>query len=449
MPSVAILGGGIAGLTAAFQLQQAGLGVTVLEAKNQPGGVIQTEQSKGFLVEYGPNSLRAPTPLLTSLVESLGLADEVAEASTAARRRYVVRDGNLVALPTSPSSLLHTRFLSVKGKLRLLREPFTAPADPDAEESVATFVRRRLGREMLDYGANPFVAGIFAGDPARLSLRHAFPRLWAQEQQYGSLLKGQFKTARQRTAQGNMPGIFSFREGLQCLPDALAARLSDLRLGTTVTKLERTAQGWTVTTQQEDATTSATYDAVLSTLPLHRLADLRFAAELDASPLSNVAYPPVAVVAMGFRREAVAHPLDGFGVLVPEIEDFNVLGTIFSSTVFPDRAPEGHVLLTTLLGGARDPNLARQPAGTLYKTVLRDLHRLLGVRGDPVFTRHHVWHHAIPQYTLGYGTVKDLLADLETHHPGLFFAGNYRQGIAVGDTMASADEAAQRLARRF
>ncbi|HMB91632.1 MAG TPA: protoporphyrinogen oxidase, partial [Rhodothermales bacterium] len=310
MPSVAILGGGIAGLTAAFLLEQAGFEATVFEKKDQPGGVIQTEQAEGFLVEYGPNSLRAPTALLQSLIADLGLADDIVEASAAVRRRYVVRNGKLVALPSSPPGLLRSKLLSLKGTIRLLGEPFIAPADPAIEESVATFVRRRLGQEALVYGANPFVAGIFAGDPEQLSLQHAFPRLWEWEQQYGSLLKGQFKTARQhRSDSNNPPGIFSFRGGLQRLPDALAAQLSDLCLGTTVVGLERTSVGWTVTTRQDDAITSATYDAVLSTFPLHRLANVHFDAGLDASPLFDVPYPPVAVVAMGFQREAVTHPL--------------------------------------------------------------------------------------------------------------------------------------------
>ena len=428
----------MAGLVAAFRLRRHGLGVTVFEQADVPGGAVRTEQAEGFLVEHGPNSLRARTPELHDLIVRLGLGSEVVEADAAARRRYVVRGGRPVALPASPPGLLASAFLSWPGKLRLLAEPFVPRGAADAGESVAAFVRRRLGAEALAYGADPFVAGIFAGDPERLSLRYAFPRLLALEQTHGSLLKGLVNA--EKAAAGG--GIFSFQEGLGRLPAALAEALGPaLRLGMAVTGVRAEGGGFFVEAGGE----ATRFEGVVSTLPLGDFAALH--AMPDLGVLRQVKHPPVAVVALGFRREDVAHPLDGFGLLVPSAEtSFRILGTIFASTVFPGRAPAGRVLLTTLVGGSRRPHLARQPDDVREAAVLEDLQRLLGVRGAPVFRRQSLWPRAIPQYELGYGAVLARLEALEAAHPGLVFAGNYRQGISVPDTIASAEAAAERLA---
>jgi oxygen-dependent protoporphyrinogen oxidase len=449
MPTIALVGAGIAGLTAAYQLHQRGLDVTVFDAHEEAGGVIRSEQAGHFLVEYGPNSLRASTPLLEELIDTLDLTDQVVEAQPAATNRYIVRDGEMIALPTSPLGLLTTTAFSLKGKLRLLSEPFIDPRTADDEESVADFVQRRLGREALEYGANPFVAGIFAGDPEVLSIEHAFPALHTLEAEHGSLLKGQFQRARARKADPTPKaryGLFSFREGLQTLPRALADTLGDcLHTGTRVTRLTPGDGGWMLTTQTGGMETTYRADAVLSTAPLYYLPKLLSDLAFDLDPLEGVPYPPVTVYHLGYHASDVGHPLDGFGVLVPEVEDdLHILGTIFSSTLFPNRAPDDYVLLTTLVGGSRHPDLARADLDTLRATVTHDLQSLLGVHGPPVFDAIYRWERAIPQYTLGYGAIKDLLTTLEDAHPGLFLAGNFRQGIAVPDAMASAAAAADR-----
>ena len=452
MTSVAILGGGIAGLTAAFRLSQRDVDATVFEAHTEAGGAIRSAQDGRFLVEYGPNSLRRSTPLLEDVIDALDLAGAVVEAQPAARNRYIVRDGALAALPTSPPGLLTTKAFSLSGKLRLLAEPFVDPAAPDQEESVAGFVRRRLGREALRYGANPFVAGIFAGDPASLSVEHAFPVLYDLEQEHGSLLKGMLRRAKATTERPKARyGLFSFRDGLQTLPRALAAHLGDrLHTNTRVTHLAPKADGWTLTTESDAGTATHRADAVLSTIPLHQLAQVSLSTPVDRSPLDGVPYPPVTVYHLGYHASDVGHPLDGFGVLVPEAEDdLHILGTIFSSTLFPNRAPDDYVLLTTLVGGSRHPNLAHAGMASLRATVTHDLQCLLDVHGPPVFESVYRWERAIPQYVLGYGAIKDLLANLEREHPGLFLAGNYRQGISVPDAMTSGAEAAARIVQHL
>lgn len=453
MPSVGVIGAGIAGLTAAFQLRKQGFDVTVLEASERTGGKIRSEQREGYLVEHGPNTIQRSTPLLDGLIDHLGLDDACVTARADAQKRYVVRGGSPIPLPFSPPALLTTKLFSWPAKLRLLAEPFIRPAPPDREESVAAFARRRLGREALDYGLNPFVGGIFAGDPEQLSVRHAFGRLFELEQEHGSLLKGMIRTRRRRhenpDEQKPARRMFSFRDGLQMLPDALTAELGPrIQRLMPVTALRSAADRWHVTTRtpSDAALQEHTFDAVVCTLPLHRLTTLDIDVEPDLSPLEHVPYPPVSVLALGFDRTDVHHPLDGFGMLVPEVEsEFQILGTIFSSSLFPNRAPNGHVLLTTFIGGARHPTLGQAPTKRLVSIAQRDLEALLDVHGPPTFVRHVRWQHAIPQYTLGYGHVKTQIERLEDIYPTLALAGNYRRGIAVGDAMESGDRAAQRL----
>lgn len=463
MASVAIVGAGIAGLTAAHRLRAEGLNPVVFEQQDRPGGAIRSERFEtpagDFLVEFGPNALQSSSPLLESLIADLGLEERRIEAAPAAKNRYVAFSGRPVALPSSLAGFLSTELFSPWAKLRLLAEPLVRSAGPDADESVADFARRRLGSELLDYGLNPFVAGVFAGDPERLSIRHAFPRIYEMEQRHGSLLGGGLKKAatrlrrrlggRKREDDGEdeapQRGLSSFAGGLKALPDALAEPLGErLRLGAEVTMLRRHEGRWYVGFEHDGRGEERLFEAVLWTAPLHRLGALAF--EADLAPLTGVSYPPVSVVATGFPRTSVSHPLDGFGVLIPEVETgFQTLGTLFSSTVFPGRAPAGHVLLTTFVGGARHPSLARASNRAVYDAVERDLRRLLGAHEPPAFCRRVCWEHAIPQYDVGYGRVREHLARLEAEHPGLLLAGNYRAGVSVGDAAASGERAAERV----
>jgi oxygen-dependent protoporphyrinogen oxidase len=448
MPRIGVLGAGIAGLTAAYQLQGSGASVQVLEATDRAGGVIPSTKSDGFLVEHGPNSLR-PTQRLETLIDDLNLEDRRVWADGTASKRYVIRDERPIPLPTSLGSFISTDLFSARAKLRLLAEPFIGRrSGTNSDESLAAFTRRRLGPEVLDYAVAPFVGGVFAGDPTQLSARHAFERLVDLEEEYGSLFWGGLRANRNDPAPDDAPSsLFSFHDGLETLPTALADALGDCVVrGTPVTALHHTNDGWDVeVAASNDEPAHPSFDAVISTLPLHALQQLDFDTPIDPSPLHDVTYPPVAVVALGYDRAAVEHPLDGFGMLVPPVEDqFDILGTIFSSTLFPGRAPDGHVLLTTFVGGARTPSLAERTPSALRDVVERDLNRLLGVTGDPGFAQHVHWPRAIPQYTLGYGTVKETLDTLEAEHDGLYFAGNYRSGVSVGDAVASGAAAASR-----
>ena len=452
MKSVAIIGGGITGLTASFRLQQNNIPVTLYEAGSRVGGIIRSARKEGYLAEFGPNSILETSPKISALICDLGLEGRRRYSNPDAEKRYIVRGGKPVLLPSSPLEFLGAKLFSMGAKLRLLREPFIRRAPASADENLAQFVLRRLGQEFLDYAINPFVAGVYAGDPARLSVIHAFPRLHALEQEYGSLILGQFLGARKRRRRCETSKKdakkFSFDEGLQVLTDTLQAQLPEaIRLESAVLSLQQESGCWTVTTGSGTTEQRRRHAAVLFAGPAHKLREIQLKTDrsLDWSPLGEIYYPPVASVVLGFRREDVAHPLDGFGMLIPEVEGFRILGALFTSSLFPNRAPAAHVTLTCYLGGARAPELALLDGEAAVAVALEDLRTLLGVRGQPTFQHHVLFPKAIPQYEVGFGRFKNLMNEIEARAPGLFLAGHYRDGISLGDSIVSGDRAAERI----
>lgn len=440
-----MLGGGITGLTAAWHLQRAGFCPVVFEKAPRVGGAIGAVRAEGWLHELGPNSLLEGSPEVSTLIDALGLGPRRIHAAPAARKRYIVRGGRLVALPASPAGFLTTKLFSGRAKLGLLGEPWRRRSAPDLEESVAAFVLRRLGREFLDYAVNPFVGGVYAGDPARLAVRHAFPKLHALEQAHGSLLRGALQ---QRNASGGPRGqMFSFPHGLGELPDTLAAALRDgVRLQHTVLAVRRREDQWQVDFETAGVRGAETFAAVVSALTADALAGLA----LENTPgsdrlhvLRDIEHPPLASIFTGYRRADVRHPLDGFGMLVPQVEHRRILGTLFSSSLFPGRAPAGGVGLTSFVGGMRDPALTELSDAELVRVVQEELTPLLGLRGTPVFTHVQRWRRAIPQYTLGYQRFQDAITAVEASAPGLFIGGNFRDGISLAHCIASG----QRLSR--
>ena len=451
MKSVGIIGGGITGLTAAFHLQKAGIPFTLYEGSDRVGGPIQSIREGKYLAECGPNTILETSPAISEMVRDLGLENRRMYSDPAAHNRYIARKGRPVALPTSPLKFLSTPLFSAKAKFRLTLEPFIKPSDPEIEESVGEFVVRRLGTEFLDYAINPLVGGVYAGDPALLSVKHAFPKLQALEQRYGSLIRGQIFGAKERKKKGNVSKQnapkFSFDEGLEVLTRTLLSRMQDsIALRHRITLLRRNPGGWSVFSQCGSYESVDEHGALIIAITTHDLAKLRIEG-VDVpsmSPLGDVYYPPVASVVLGFRRDEVKHPLDGFGVLVPEAEGMSILGTIFSSSLFPGRAPEGHVTLTSYIGGARSPELVSTNEDTLVEKTLRDLRQLLGVTGAPTYRHCFVFKRAIPQYNVGFSKFKEVMAGVEAAAPGLLVGGHCRSGISLGDSIASGQEMAER-----
>ncbi len=459
-PRIAIVGAGLSGLALAFRIRERmpSAHVSVIEKGRTPGGNIATIERDGFRIEAGPNGIFDAKPHLLDLCRDLGLGDRLIPGSEAARKnRYVYLDGRLQALPSSLSSFLTSGVLSWRGKLNLLRERFRRrPADTPLDESVADFARRRVGPEVTATLVDPFVSGIHAGDPERLSLPAAFPRLAEFERVHGSVARGFSAASRVRRqearARGERPAprqLWSFKEGLQVLVNALRDRLGDsLVSGVNVRRVESTTDGWVVRGVGQDSWPA---DAVVLTAQAHEQAAML--ADLDpqlAAEIANISYARIAVVAVGFRQTDIPRPeRNGFGYLVPRKEDRPILGVQWCSSIFPDRAPPGMVLWRALCGGAHRGEMVDWPDEKLVACVREELRRATGINSAPMMSHVVRWPAAIPQYVVGH---QDRLARIDRRvacQPGLYLGGNAYRGVAMNDCAERAIVLADRIAAHF
>jgi len=445
MAYVVVIGAGLTGLGAAWRIQQAGHRVAVFEGTDQVGGNIHSVRTDGYLVEEGPNTIQLANAENEAWLREIGLGSTMIDADPRAAKRYLVRHGRPIAVPGSALGFMRTSLFSWKAKLRLVGELFARKAPEGTDESLATFVRRRLGQEMLDYTINPFVGGVYAGDPAHLSVRYGFPKLYRLEQNHRSMILGSMALRRERKRAGTSYKVrlVSFPDGLQTLPERLASNLrAPVRLSTPVSEIQYKGR-WMVRTADGANPEPDGFDAVVVALPATALSRLSINGTPRLAAMDEIKHPPVVTYAMGFARDQITHPLDGFGALVPSVEPFRILGTLFSSSLFPNRAPDGHVLLTNFIGGTRAPDLALLPPDEIRSIILEDLHRLLGLRGEPVFEHHRLWPRAIPQYEVGYGQTLAAMQAVESQNPGLQIGGNSRDGISLSYCI----EGSRRLAR--
>jgi oxygen-dependent protoporphyrinogen oxidase len=448
-----VIGAGISGLGVAAQLVMQDASVLVLERAACVGGTMMTQQAHGYLMDFGPTTILHTTPGIDALVGFAGLTQDLCFANPQHSRRYVVRHGALHPLPSGPASLLTSRLFSPGAKLRLLKEPFIGAGR--REESIGAFTQRRLGREFLDYAIHPFVAGVYAGDPAQLSVPWAFPKLYALEQQYGSLLKGALLGSRARHRQQQLSGehstpqagIFNFRHGLHTLADGIAARLGPrLVLNSRIRHLAQESHGFTVEYVQQQEVRSVRSRTLVLAVPAEVLDGyMQQCNPCYRGGLASIPYAPVVQMFLGLRRDAVGHPLDGFGVLVPAVEQKKLLGVLWNSSLFPNRAPEGRVALTAFLGGMLQPELVTVGDDQLISCCLADLRALLDVRDDPEVVVVKRWPRAIPQYQLGYGSYVEQMQTFEATTPGVFICSNSRGGVAVGDCIRQAGATATRV----
>ena len=441
MKKIAIIGGGISGLVAAFLLKTVGFEVTLFEKSERAGGNIQTAEINGFKIEYAPNSL-LKSPRLVDLIKTLGLENEVLAANVLNKKRYVLQRGKLKSLPMSIAKMAISDYFSWKAKFRLLKEPFIKSKSKE-NESVAEFFERRLGREIVEKAADPFIAGIYAGNPGNLSVRTAFPRLHQLEENYGSLLAGSLRSKAEKVAV-HFPRTFSFKQGVQTLTDRLSERLGDsIRPNIEVRRIQKTLdEKWLIETDADQSV----FDAVVISTPAE--AAEKLIREIDADlgrQLKNIYYPPIAMVFFGIKRENITQPLDGFGFLVPSTENRKILGTIWNSAVFENRAPDGYHLLTTFVGGARNAELFEKTDEELFEVVFKELQDILGLRDTPDFMHLKRWPKAIPQYLLGYEKVESAIANFERNNKGVYFCSNFYQGISVGDCVKNAYQTAEEI----
>jgi len=482
-PNILVIGGGISGLACAYRLQKQGFAVRLLEANQRFGGVLNTVEQDGFRFDVGPQSFLA-NPAISELIEELGLSDELLKADPRAPR-YILLRGKLIPAPLGPGSFLSTPLISWRTKLRILSEPIFRSYPPDEEESIAAFIRRKFGEDVLTNLAGPFISGVYAGDPEKLSLTATFPIARALEEKFGGIIRGAIQMRRAAKAGSSgprppRPALCNFRRGTVTLVGALAKSLGEAaRTATQVTALQQSnapgeppqfaaaircssglpsapragTRGLSapLSTQiQAAAEQLLAADAIVVATPAQQAGGLlRAIAPQFPDLLSQIEYAPVAQIAAGYRLAQISrfagNPARGFGFLVPRTEGLRLLGTVWESFLFANRAPEAPEKMasfTSFVGGATDPEIVARPADEIGQLVHNELAKVLGITGEPVTQYIARWERALPQYNLGHGQIVAGLNNLCTHHPGIFLTGNYLAGPSMGACIDHANKTA-------
>jgi oxygen-dependent protoporphyrinogen oxidase len=459
---VVIIGGGMAGLAAAWRIQKSfqdsrvPVNLLLLEASPQAGGFLKSIRREGFLLETGPDCFISEKPRGIGLCEELGLEAELIGTRPDKRRSFILRknvfypvpEGFYLMGPTRTRPFLESGLLSWPAKFRVLCEPLVR-SRPPTDESLASFVRRRFGQELLDWMAQPLIAGIYGADPEHLSLRATFPKFLEMERTYGSVVFGLKKSASSRaveTASGARYGLFvTLRRGMQELADTLAAKLGNSVVRTqTRVKAVRHADGvWQVVKASGEVLVA---DALCLALPAYAAAELVTAFDTDlAQDLAAIDYAPSATLNFAFRDLDVKRPLDGVGFVVPQKENRLVIGCTLVHNKFEGRVPKGFLLLRAFLGGEHSARWRSEKDEALIPKVLAELKEWLAITGKPMFTHVERFERALPQYNVGHLERVLRIEERLFRHKGLALAGNWRYGVGIPDCIESGERAADAL----
>jgi oxygen-dependent protoporphyrinogen oxidase len=456
MKKVVIVGGGISGLTVAYLLleKKKDLDITVLESDNRAGGKIWTDKADGFLCEKGANGFLDNKPRTLELCKSIGI--EPVRSNENSKKRFIFLNGKLNALPESPLSFIKSDLLSWSGKLGILFE-YNAPRGPE-DETVADFIIRRLGKEALERLIDPMCSGIYAGDPYRMSIKSCFARIKELEQEYGGLIKALLAIRKQKKLQQKASGdtkvsvapggtLTSFYNGAQTITDALAERLKDrLHLGVQVHGISRERGAYQLYTSKD----TIEADIVILASPAYATSEIMKDLDSEISKiLSDIPYPHVSIVCFGYKKDKVGNPLNGFGFLVPHIEGRKILGTLWDTSIFPNRASEGYALLRTMVGGAKSPEVAMLEDEKIISMVFDELKPILSFKTEPDLIRIYRWEKAIPQYLLGHSKRLGSIEERLRSHPGLYLTGNAYKGIGINDCVESGYKLADEIIAGF
>ena len=462
MPRIVIIGAGLSGLCTAFYLIRAldGAGknaeILIFESESVPGGKLRTIRQDGFNIEWGPNGFLTNKPFGMELMKDLEIEDRVVRSSDEARKRYIFSGGKLRRLPETPVAFFLSGLLSPVGRLRICLEPFAAAAPPeDIDESVGDFARRRLGKEALEKLIEPMVTGIFAGNPDRMSLRCCFPMINNLENRYGGLVRGMISLKIERARKGIKMGmsagpggvLVSLDEGVQVLTDTLASRLSDgIHLNVSVNRIERRESRYLLHLSENGVGEEIEADLIVAAIPAYNASALLAPMDEElAKDLDLIPYSPISVAALGYDTATLGNPLDGFGFLIPRKEHRKILGALWDSSVFPNRAPKGNALIRVMVGGVRAPELAALPEETLLRLVRNELRHTMKISAQPVMARSFFHDRGIPQYLVGHGKVLERIDARLAHYPGLILNSNAYRGIALNDCVRESKLAAEKI----
>jgi protoporphyrinogen/coproporphyrinogen III oxidase len=455
---IVVIGGGISGLAAAHRLLELSptAQVTLVEASSRLGGTIRTDERDGFLLERGPDSFISEKPEAVALAKRLGLESRLMETNAKYRRSFIVRNGRLRPVPEgfqlmAPSRIwpfLTTDIFSFGGKVRMAADLILPRRTTNgvSDESLSSFVRRRLGREALERMAQPMVGGIYTADPETLSLRATLPRFLDMEREHRSLILAMLRKVRSQSGtSGARYSLFlSFDRGMEVLVQALTKAIAGckVQLNTRVAAVEK-HRGWKIKTDKDEVIEA---DAICLAVPAYVAAELLSNVNQSiADKLNNIKYASTATINLAYRRAAIQHPLDGFGFVVPFIEKQSLIACSFSSVKFAGRAPDDHVLLRAFVGGALQSEMFELDNAAMLARVEKDLNELLGITEPPLFTEVSKWKNSMPQYEVGH---LDRIEAIETklaQLPNLTLAGNAYHGAGIPDCIRSGETAAENI----
>ena len=444
-----IVGGGISGLSLAYFLVEKvpSLEIIIFESEKKAGGKIWTDRSGGFLCEGGVNGFLDNRPRTLELAAKLGL--KPLKSNESARKRFIYSEGKLHMLPESPLAFFSSNLLSLYGRLRIIGEIVT-PKGREDDETLADFARRRLGREAFEKLIDPMASGIYAGDPERMSLKSCFPRIYDLENTYGSLIRALIKLQREakRTGKRVGPGpggvLTSFYNGMEVFITALKTFLGErLKTENRVVAIDKKDDTYVVFLSDNSKIEA---ESVVVATPAHATSEMvkDFNRNLSLT-LKEIPYPPISVVCLGYMRDKIKQDLKGFGFLVPKREGRKILGTLWDSSIFPNRAPEGYVLLRSMLGGARSAEVALQEENKLINTVMEEMKKIMDIKAEPDFVKLYTHEKGIPQYLLGHEKTLEIIDKTISIHKNFYITGNAYRGIGVNDCIENSYKLAERI----
>ena len=434
---VVIIGGGISGLTSAYQLKKNNISFTLLESSSRLGGAIETVIRENFIYEKGPNTFLLSDKRILNLFNELNL--EIQDASPKSNNRYVFKDKKRVKVPMSILSFLSTSLFSIKTKFKIIFEFLNYRKSLSHEESVSEFITRRFNKQLLEYAVNPFIAGTYAGEPDKLSVKHSFPMLYNFENEKGSIIKGVLSNKKSKF-QLNRRSI-SFKNGLNDLIIKICEILKQhIKTQSRVINISKKNNLFSISYSCNEEIKTISTKKIICTIPTHALKTIKFNNKNNHyfDKLSHIYYPPILSATIALEKDKISRKFEGFGILIPKIENMNILGVLYISSIFQNRAPKDSVLLTIFIGGSRQPELVNLNDEKILKLIKNDFTKIFNIDVRPLFIDKKIWEKSIPQYNLGYDNFINCIKDFELKNSGFHFTGNFLNGISLQDNMINA-----------